>query len=150
MKFKSKVAKQLKLKPIPKFHTPFMQLDFSLGKGFGEGVWIEFFAPEGLGKTTLTIQTASIYLANEPNSYLLFLDVEKALDIRTIKKFMYQENVEVDYEEGKLYIDGDERGTILMPDTYEEIEEITDEFVEFCVKEKVKGLIIWDSLVSAI
>jgi RecA/RadA recombinase len=144
-----KVPKGLGLKPIQKWHTPFMQLDFSLGGGFGEGVWIETFAPEGLGKTTLYLQSASIYLAMNSDAYLLFLDVEKALDTSTIQNFFYQEDVEVEYETGTLYIDGEDRGKILMPDTYEQISEITEEFIKFCKTEKRKGLIIWDSLVSA-
>ena len=150
MGFKSIIAKKMGLKPIEKWHTPFMQLDFSLGKGYGEGVWIEFFAPEGLGKTTLTLQSASLYLALNEDAYLLFLDVEKALDTETIQQFFYQENVEVDYEDGTLYVDGEDRGKILMPDTYEQIEELTEEFIKWCVSENRKGLIVWDSLVSAI
>ena len=150
MGFSSKVAKKLGLKPIEKWHTPFMQLDFSLGKGYGEGVWIELFAPEGLGKTTLTLQSSSLYLALNDNAYLLYLDVEKALDTETIQQFFYQENVEVDYEDGTLYVDGEDRGRVLMPDTYEQIEEITEEFIRWCASEKKKGLIVWDSLVSAV
>ena len=149
MGFISKTAKELGLKPIEKWHTPFMTLDFSLGKGFGEGVWVEIFAPEGLGKTTLMLQSAFFYLDQNPDAELLFFDVEKALDFTLIENISFHP-VEVDYETGQIFIEGEHRATFTMPDTYEDIEKLTNDFIEYLTKEKKKGIVIWDSLVSAV
>ena len=157
--------------------TPFIPLNFSLGGGLGKGRWIEIVGAEGLGKTTLTIQIASFILHIIPNSYLLLLDAEHALDLssdRTLRLF-YQDEVELYFadkkmvknangtiemqdvkkgknaknEDGVIKFNGVERGLVRRPETYQDIERFFKMFSNHCKTNGVYGILVWDSLVSS-
>jgi len=138
------------------FQTPFLLADLSLGGGIREGAFAEAFAPEGLGKTTFMLQTMSFYLYQEKDVYFAVFDVEKSLDYSRLDFYFYQiydkeiENVEFNYDEGILYINNEEKGIFLLLDTYEEVDRFFKEVAKICLEEKKKGIIVWDSLVSAV
>jgi RecA/RadA recombinase len=150
-----KKEKNQKIMSIKPFQTPFLLVDLSLGGGIGEGVLSEAFAPEGLGKTTFFMQTMSFYLYQEPNSLFSVFDVEKSLDYDNLDYYFYQafdediENFELD-EDGILTINDEPRGYFTLLDTYEQINKEFKEFANDCLEEKKKGIVVWDSLVSAV
>lgn len=134
---------------ITSIHTPFMLLDFSLGGGIASGQWIEIFGPEGVGKTTLALKVGSFMIEADPNCYLLYIDTEKAMSFERIQDVFYQKNVEINDETGQITIDGIERGALLSPDTYEQIDVIFNQFCSYCMKNNMSGILVWDSLVTA-
>ena len=154
-KLVKKTEKKHRPSSLKQFQTPFLLLDFSLGSGIPEGMFIEAFAPEGLGKTTLLKQTMSFYLYQYPNEiYFSVFDVEKSIDYNNLAFYYFQAydpNTEFafDDETGLVYINGEEIGTYLLLDTYEEVEKFFNELANVCIEEKKKGIIVWDSLVSA-
>ena len=128
--------------------TPLMLLNFSLDGGFPETRWIETFGPEGVGKTSLNLQICSLYLELFPNSYMMFIDAERSLMHDRIKQLFYQDNVEINEDNGAIFIDGKERGIIVSPDTYEQVDLIFSKFSKYCINNNLKGIFIWDSLVA--
>ncbi len=115
----SNVVKIAKPNQIRSLTTPFIHLDFSLGRGIAEGRWIESFSPEGIGKTTLNLQIAGFITLVEDDVELLYIDAEMSTTEDRIKNVMYGD-VGVDLDSGAITINGVDKGTIIKPSTYEE------------------------------
>jgi recombination protein RecA len=146
------LAKELEVgtpKNIKSLHTPLMLLDFSLGGGIGEGMWIEIFGPEAVGKTTMALNIASFLLETNPDMYLMYIDSEKSVIYERIAGTFFQDDVVIDDETGAILINGEERGVLTSPDTYEEIEVNFSKLIKHCTKNKYHGVLVWDSLVAA-
>jgi RecA/RadA recombinase len=155
-KLTSKIAKHNLPTYDSFFQTPFLLADLSLGGGIREKAFHESFAPEGLGKTTFNNHILSFYLYQRPKAYFAIFDVEKSIDYSRLDYYFYQvydpniESFEFNEEEGIIYINGEDRGIALLLDTYEEINRQFKEFANICQEEKREGIIVWDSLVSAV
>lgn len=143
----SKVNKLAKPGNISSLSTPLIHLDFSLGRGIAEGRWIETFAPEGIGKTTLNLQTAGFITELKPNYELLYIDAEMSTSEERIMNVLYGD-VEVDLETGAIFINNEDKGTIVRPETYEQVDQLFSDFIKYCAQEKKKGVVVWDSLVA--
>ncbi len=143
----SNVVKIAKPNQIRSLTTPFIHLDFSLGRGIAEGRWIESFSPEGIGKTTLNLQIAGFITLVEDDVELLYIDAEMSTTEDRIKNVMYGD-VGVDLDSGAITINGVDKGTIVRPSTYEEVDVLFNEFIKYCSQSKKKGIIVWDSLVA--
>jgi len=135
---------------ITSINTSYMMMDFALGGGISEGQWLEIFGPEGAGKTTNALCMSSYYLAMYPNAYLMYLDIEKATSYERITNVFLQDDVVINEETGVIIINGKERGILLCPDTFEKITLSFDKFATLCIKHKLRGIIVWDSLVAAV
>lgn len=135
---------------ITSINTSYMMMDFALGGGISEGQWLEIFGPEGAGKTTNALCMCSYYLAMNPDAYLMYLDIEKATSYERITNIFLQSTVEINEETGAILIDGEERGILICPDTFEKIALSFDKFSTLCIKNKLRGIIVWDSLVAAV
>ena len=135
---------------IKSVNTAYMLMDFALGGGISEGQWLEIFGPEGAGKTTNALCMCSYYLEMYHNAYLMYLDIEKATSYERITNVFTQNNIKINEENGLILIDDKERGILVSPETFEKISFSFERFATHCIKNKLRGIIVWDSLVAAV
>jgi len=148
----AKSIKGLGMQPtdIVSTNTSYMLMDFALGGGISEGQWIEIFGAEGVGKTSNALCMSSYFLEIMDNMYLMYLDIEKATAYERITEVFFQDDVKIDEETGVIFINGKERGILSSPDTFEQIDAAFDAFAKYCKKNELHGIIVWDSLVTAV
>ena len=121
---------------------------------------------EGLGKTTLTLQQLSTLLDDQYQNYLntnevefLFIDGEQRLNFHRLVEVGITPNLDVKYDVEiqngikkvkNIYFtkNGKVVGTVVRPITYMELDEIVEQFTEYCEQTKKLGVIIIDSLTS--
>lgn len=143
-------------KIINSLPTPFIVLNTLLNGGTGEGRWLEIVGAEGLGKTTLTLQIAGNNLYDDKELYLYIADAEMTLltdesknRVVNLLPFHYvNENYNIEIDENIIKINDEERIVIIPVQTYQEMYEEINNFAKFLIDNKLKGLIIWDSLVQ--
>lgn len=110
--------------------TGSLGLDIITGGGWGKGRFVEIYAPESAGKTTLCIHTMIQAQKDQPNKKVAFIDVEHAFD-KT-----YAENIGLKVDEL----------LISQPDSGEEALEIAEKliatgFISVCVIDSVAALV---------